>query len=113
MNNNFQPNQPQTSTLPLKLAGVKIAVALIGSFCTFSTSIEQMKKLSELGAKLIPIMSDNAYSTDTRFGDAKMFREQIEEICRTKIIHTIKDAEPIGPGKMADVMLVAPWWERI
>jgi len=93
--------------------GLKVAFALTGSFCTFSTSIEQMKKLASLKAELIPIMSENAYSTDTRFGNAGMFRNEIEHICGRKIIHTIKEAEPIGPKKMADILVVAPWWAGI
>jgi len=91
---------------------VKIAFALTGSFCTFSQTIIQMEKLIGLGAEIIPIMSENAYSTDTRFGKAEMFRAKIEKICGREIIHTIKDAEPIGPEKAADVLIVAPWWER-
>ena len=57
---------------------------------------------------MLSIMSDNAYSTDTRFGAADVFRKQIERICGREIIHTIKDAEPIGPSKKADVLIVAP-----
>jgi len=87
---------------------INIAFALTGSFCTFSEVITQMKKLSELKANIIPIMSENAYSTDTRFGKAETFREQIESICKKQIIHTIEGAEPLGPKKMADILLVAP-----
>jgi len=94
------------------IQGTKIAFALTGSFCTFSVTIEQMQRLAGLNAQIIPIMSDNAYSTDTRFGQAEMFRGQIERVCGREIIHTIKEAEPIGPKKMADILVVAPWWER-
>ena len=86
----------------------KIAFALTGSFCTFAKTIEQMELLVKSGAEIIPIMSANAYSTDTRFGKAGEFHEQIKQICGREIIHTIEGAEPIGPKKMADVMLVAP-----
>lgn len=95
-------------TSNINIQGVKIAFALTGSFCTFSTAIEQMKKLSALKAEIIPIMSENAYSTDTRFGMAEEFRRRIEGICDKKIIHTIKEAEPIGPSKMADILIIAP-----
>lgn len=88
--------------------GLNIAFALTGSFCTFSKAIEQMRNLSESGIGIIPIMSDNAYSTDTRFGEASVFREEIEGICKRGIIHSINDAEPIGPEKMADILVVAP-----
>ena len=90
------------------LSGKKIAFALTGSFCTFDLAIEQMKKLLDLNAEIIPIMSDNAYSIDTRFGDAEMFRKKIERLCGREIIHSIKDAEPLGPQRMADVLIVAP-----
>ena len=90
------------------LEGVRIAYALTGSYCTFAESIATMKSLAEKGAVLIPIMSDNAYSTDTRFGTAEEFVGQIEAICSRAVIHTIKDAEPVGPTKMADIMVVAP-----
>ena len=53
-------------------------------------------------------MSPNAYSIDTRFGLAKDFRDQIQKICNHEIIHTIFDAEPIGPKKLLDVLVVAP-----
>ncbi|MCL2755355.1 MAG: hypothetical protein FWD35_06545 [Oscillospiraceae bacterium] len=92
---------------------LKIAYALTGSYCTFADSLAQMRLLANAGAIILPVMSANAFSTDTRFGSAASFREQIETICSNKIIHTIVDAEPIGPQKMADVMLVAPWWAGI
>ena len=85
-----------------------IGFAMCGSFCTFSKVIVQMQALKDTGYKLVPIMSENAYNTDTRFGKAKEFAQQIEEICENKIIHTIKDVEPIGPKKMCDLLLVAP-----
>jgi dipicolinate synthase subunit B len=88
--------------------GVKVAYALTGSYCTFAETLVQMKKLAESGAELIPIMSANAYSTDTRFGTAATFRSRIEGICGREIIHTIADAEPLGPKRMADVLVVAP-----
>lgn len=47
-----------------------IGFAMCGSFCTFSKALPQMKNLVDKGYKVIPIMSHNAYSTDTRFGKA-------------------------------------------
>lgn len=82
--------------------------ALTGSFCTFEKSINQMKKLVESGINVIPIMSYNAFSTDTRFGTAEGFRERIENICKNKIISSIDAAEPIGPKKLFDLLIVSP-----
>ena len=67
-----------------------------------------MKKLKDLGADIIPIMSFNSYNMDTKFGKAKDFIKEIEEICEKEIIHTIQGAEPIGPSHLTDIMIVAP-----
>lgn len=90
------------------ITGKKIGYAFCGSFCTFSRSIGQLKELVSLGADVTPIMSYNAYSTDTRFGKAEEINAQIEEICGHKIINSITEAEPIGPKRMFDVLVVAP-----
>ena len=81
---------------------------MCGSFCTFSKAIAQMKILKDAGFDILPVMSQNAYTTDTRFGKASDIIKSIEEIAGNKIIHTISAAEPIGPKEMCDVLLVAP-----
>lgn len=61
-----------------------------------------------MGADITPIMSFNAASINTRFGTAESFRSRISEITGKDIIRTIEDAEPIGPRKMFDIMVVCP-----
>ena len=90
------------------MENVTIGYAMCGSYCTFDKSIKQLEKLVETGYDVLPIMSENAYSTDTRFGKSQEFAEKIESICKRKIIHTIKDAEPIGPKKMCDIIIISP-----
>lgn len=85
-----------------------VGFALCGSFCTFKKVIPQMKKLVDDGYKVIPIMSHMAYTTDTRFGKARDFNKQIEEICKENIIYTISGAEPIGPKELLDILVIAP-----
>jgi dipicolinate synthase subunit B len=85
-----------------------VGFAICGSFCTFSKVIPQIINLKKLNYSIVPIMSDMAYSTDTRFGTAESFITQIEEICSHKIIHSVKDAEPIGPKNLLDVLVIAP-----
>ncbi len=91
-----------------QIKGTKIGYAICGSFCTFRKSINELKKLAEAGGDIYPIMSANAYSLDTRFGKAADFIGEIEEICGKNIIHTITQAEPIGPKKMLDVLVISP-----
>ena len=61
-----------------------------------------------MGSEVIPIMSFNSYNSDTKFGKAKDFINDIEEITGKEIIHTIQGAEPIGPKHLTDIMVVAP-----
>ncbi len=88
--------------------GLNIGLCLCGSFCTLSKVVDEIRKLKERGYNIYPIMSYNAGSMDTRFGTAEHFRNEITEITGNKIISSIKDAEPIGPRKYLDVMVVAP-----
>lgn len=85
-----------------------VGYALCGSFCTFSKTIPQIKELVSSGYKVLPIMSETAYTTDTRFGKAEEFISEIESITGNKVIHTISGAEPIGPKKMCDLLVIAP-----
>ena len=88
---------------------VRVGFAMTGSFCTFSQVIDQMEQMAQqTGWQLYPILSPNAYETDTRFGSAQQFRRRIEEICGREIWHTLTQTEPIGPKKLLDVLLVAP-----
>ena len=90
------------------LTGIKIGFAMTGSFCTFEKAFEQARILKNMGADLIPVMSFNAGTVNSRFGTAKEHIEKIEEICNHKVIMTIEDAEPVGPKKMFDVLTVTP-----
>ena len=67
-----------------------------------------MKELVKEEANILPIMSFNAYKIDSKFGKAENFIKEIEEISKHEIIHTIQDAEPIGPKGMTDIMIIAP-----
>lgn len=90
------------------LKGIKLGVALCGSFCTFKRTVKLIQDLVDMGVDVYPIMSFNAYNTSTRFGTAENFIEQIETITGKEIIHTIVDAEPLGPKNIIDAILIAP-----
>ena len=90
------------------LKGKKIGFALCGSFCTFGAVIPQMERLVTAGAQLVPIMSFNAYRTDTRFGRAEDFVRTVEEICGEKVRNTLTQVEPIGPKGELALLIIAP-----
>ena len=84
-----------------------IGYAFCGSFCTFDRSISVLKNLAN-SYDVLPIMSHNAASTDTRFGKSADFIKTITEICNREPIITIKDAEPLGPALPLDALVIAP-----
>lgn len=84
-----------------------IGFCMTGSFCSFNKSIEILEKLSKQ-YEILPIMSENAYNFDTKFGKACDFRDKVEKICGKKIISSIPEAEPIGPSVVLDCLLVCP-----
>lgn len=90
------------------LEGKNVGYVFTGSFCTFKKSIDSLKELVKNKANVIPIMSFNSYTQDTKFGLAKDFINEIESITSNKIIHTIQQAEPIGPKHLTDIMVVCP-----
>ena len=92
----------------MELSGKSIGFAMTGSFCTFSRVIKELENLALCGANIIPIMSEAAYTTDTRFGTAEFFTDKIKAICKNEIIKSIKEAEPIGPKGYLDLLIIAP-----
>ncbi len=92
----------------MTLNGKKIGYAITGSFCTFSKMINAVKSLKEHGADVYPIMSEISYSTDTRFGKSDEFKNLLVGITGNDIIKSVREAEPIGPKKLFDIIIVAP-----
>ena len=85
-----------------------IGYCFCGSFCTVSRSVGIMRNLAAEGNALLPIMNESVYSTDTRFGKAADTVRTVEDICKAPVIHSIVDAEPLGPQISLDMLVVAP-----
>ena len=92
----------------MEKSNVRLGFAFTGSFCTMRVVTDTMRKVKEKGYDVFPIMSETVYSTDTRFGKCKDFIDEIEDICQRKIIATVTAAEPIGPKKLIDALVIAP-----
>lgn len=92
----------------MSLKDIRIGYCLCGSFCTFEKSFKAAQELVDMGAQLIPVMSYNSAQLNTRFGTGEENTAKLESIAGKPVIKSIVDAEPIGPKKMCDVMVVAP-----
>ncbi len=82
--------------------------AICGSFCTFSKVLPCLEGLVQSGMNVIPILSQNAATMDTRFFKAQDFTDRVRMICQRELITTIPEAEPIGPKKLLDILVIAP-----
>ena len=86
---------------------MNIGFAMCGSFCTYSQVFPVMEALAKTH-NVIPIFSYASAATDSRFGAAKDHLARADAICGNKVLKTIPDAEPIGPKKLLDVLVIAP-----
>lgn len=84
-----------------------IGFAMCGSFCTFHQVFPVMEELAK-SYDLLPILSQNSYCIDSRFGTAEEHIQTIHRICHKMPLHTIEQAEPIGPKKLLDALIIAP-----
>ena len=92
----------------MKLAGKTIGFGVTGSHCTLEEIMPQIKNLVDEGANVIPIITHTIATTDTYFGNSVDWLKQLRDITGNEIISTIVDAEPLGPKRPLDVMVIAP-----
>lgn len=92
----------------MKLSECNIGFAITGSFCTFDKILPQIEVLKRECKRITSIFSYNAFDFDTRFTSASAFVDKVRDITKEEGISTIVQAEPIGPGKLFDVMVIAP-----
>lgn len=85
-----------------------IGFALCGSYCTYSETFEVLKQVTQRYEHVTPIMSERASVTDTRFGAATDFMAEMERLCQKRVVNTIATAEPIGPQKLLDALVICP-----
>ena len=86
---------------------MNIGFAMCGSFCTYESAFRAMETLAKEHT-VIPIFSFSSQSVDSRFGTASHHLRRAEAICGRKVITTIAEAEPIGPKKLLDILVIAP-----
>ena len=86
----------------------RVGFAVCGSFCTHEEVLKALKSLTEIYETVIPIASENAAFTDTRFGTADALLEKLEELTGNEVLYDIAAVEPIGPKGLLDVLVIAP-----
>ncbi|HZK86424.1 MAG TPA: dipicolinate synthase subunit B [Syntrophomonas sp.] len=91
-----------------RLAGVKVGVVLTGSHCTIGDTLPQIELLKAEGAEIYPILSNSVNEVDNRFYRVDDLKAALKKITSKPIINTIVGAEPIGPQKKLDIVLVMP-----
>ena len=85
-----------------------IGFAMCGSYCTHKYAIDELTKLVNSGYDVVPIVSENVYTTDTRFGKAKDLQNKLFELTGREVISSIVEAEPLGPKVKLDALIICP-----
>ena len=86
----------------------RVGFAFCGSFCTHQKVLREYLRMTQEYETVLPILSENTAITDTRFGTAEAFVEEIEKAAGRPAIRCQRDAEPIGPQKLLDILIIAP-----
>lgn len=87
---------------------LKVGFAFCGSFCTYDKAIAALEQVHGIYGNVTPIISEKSAATDTRFGAAHDFMREMQRICDRRPIDSIQAAEPIGPKKLLDVLVICP-----
>ena len=87
---------------------IRVGFAFCGSFCTYDQVMPALERAKARYGDVTPIISEKSAETDSRFGPAHEFIREMERICDRRVIDTIPKAEPIGPKKLLDVLVIAP-----
>ena len=86
----------------------RVGFALCGSFCTHREVLRELEAICREYETVLPIVSPVCQATDTRFGKAEDFLAQVERLTGHTVVGSIREAEPIGPKKLLDVLVIAP-----
>lgn len=86
----------------------RVGFALCGSFCTHREVLKELENVCREYETVLPIVSPVCQTTDTRFGAARDFLSEVERLTGHTAMGTIQEAEPIGPRKLLDVLVIAP-----
>ena len=92
----------------LSLEDKTVGFAVCGSFCTHAKAMEALEQVKARFERVVPIVSEVVADTDTRFGKAHDLMREMERICDHRVISTVKGAEPIGPQKLLDLLIICP-----
>ena len=90
------------------MENITLGFAMCGSFCTYESVLCELERLRGEFEVIVPILSERSASTDTRFGLAADIRRRVEDICGRAAITSVAGAEPIGPKKLLDALLIMP-----
>ena len=86
----------------------RVGFAMCGSYCTHATVLRALDELTRQYKTVVPILSENAAMTDTRFGTADDLVAELEQMTGQRVLCDIPEVEPIGPKAMLDILVIAP-----
>lgn len=86
----------------------RVGFAFCGSFCTFHKAMAALESVKARFGDATPIVSENSAALDTRFGAAHDWLREMERICDKRVIDSLVKAEPLGPKKLLDALVICP-----
>ena len=90
------------------MQAIRVGFAVCGSFCTHAKAMEALEQTVARFGEITPIVSERVAATDTRFGAAHDLMREMERICDRRVIDSVAKAEPLGPKRLLDVLVICP-----
>ena len=84
-----------------------ILFGICGSFCNHAAVLKEFEKLCEEN-DVQAVVSENVFTCNTRFFQHEDFISRLEKASHKPVIHTIVEAEKVGPSNAYDIMIIAP-----
>ena len=92
----------------MDIKGKTIGFAVTGSHCTYAEVFPEIERLVNAEARVVPIFSQTVTGTSTRFGEAGEWASRIETLTGERALTTLPEAEPLGPSRLLDCLVIAP-----
>lgn len=92
----------------MPLSGKVIGFGLSASHCNLEKAMAAVQSVRDAGARVVPVLSYNASTVETRFGKPEDWMTALEQITGERPKSTIPEVEPFGPQKLLDAMVVLP-----
>ena len=92
----------------MNLKEKKIGFIITGVNYAIKNTIIEMKNLVKQQARIVPIISEECYMANTKYGRIEDCIIEIEQITKQRVRSKLNEIESIGYSEKLDIIIIAP-----